>query len=104
MLRGKWDSAGKEVVKEQNIKADNEVLVYPNPTKGNIHIQFPSGDIGCSNIRVTDIYGRLIMEKLSVSNKDNISLQINGIPGIYLLTIMNCETGKQEVKKLYLNK
>ena len=79
-------------------------MVYPNPTKGNIHIQFPSGDIGCSNIRVTDIYGRIIMEKLSVSNKDNINLQINGNSGIYLLTISDCETGKQEVKKIYLNK
>ena len=93
-----------KVVKDQNLKAENEVLIYPNPTKGNINIEFPSDDMGCSNIRVTDIYGRIIMEKLSVSNKDNINLQINGNSGIYLLTISDCETGKQEVKKIYLNK
>ena len=79
-------------------------LIQNNPTNGKITVDFSKGDVGYSNIRVTDIYGRIVTEKLSVSNKENTNLQINGNSGIYLLSIMNCDDGKQEVKKIYLNK
>ena len=89
---------------EQKLVTNKQVILYPNPSNGKITIEFPSGDLGCSNLRITDIFGRIVTEKLNVSNRDKVSLQINSNTGIYFLSIINCDNGKQEVKKIYLNK
>lgn len=63
----------------------NDLLIYPNPTSGNLSI-----DLGFSyensQVLITDIYGKLITSK-NVSQTQFLNLFIQKPAGIYLVTI-----------------
>ena len=64
----------------------NSYNIYPNPTKGLIHID-SYDNIDCYNVRIYDSYGKLIFNK---NNLDNNTIDISNNPnGIYLLIIEN---------------
>jgi hypothetical protein len=58
--------------------------VYPNPTTGIINLDLTEIDV--KNIRITDISGRLILEKSVVLPNETLDLSMNPA-GVYFITI-----------------
>ena len=65
-------------------KKDNLLIVYPNPSKGNVTIDF-SESTKHFTVRIYTIQGAKIFQKSSVSNK----LEVNLAPGTYLVQVQN---------------
>lgn len=88
-----------------NYTSKNEIIVYPNPSKGLINIKTPS-NFKAEKIIITDLVGRKILsinaEKI-INNANIISVSTNEIPsGIYMLKVIG---GDQEfTQKIYLEK
>ncbi len=84
---------------ENSIK---DIVLFPNPNKGNFKIQFSSVSSNPIEINVFDISGRNIYEK-QYSNSESFSQNINlenAQSGIYLVSIKDGE--KQVVKKIII--
>jgi hypothetical protein len=89
--------------KTNNTKQETkEIAVYPNPTKGYVYITLPTAEKACWQITVTNLYGKKITEKSVRSNASKTFINIQGATGIYFINILNCTTGKLEVKKVIL--
>lgn len=73
-----------------------EVIVYPNPTRGNLIINFPQVWEEVS-IRLYDLNGRLVQEQ-KVERVDYAELQLRDAAGFYILVIEN--EGKQSIHKI----
>ena len=80
-----------------NDKKENLLIVYPNPSKGNVTIDF-SESTEHFTVRIYTIQGAKIFQKSSVSNK----LEVNLAPGTYLVQVQNNLTS--ETKKLLIIK
>jgi len=65
--------------------------VYPNPTSGNLRIDLGEESNGCS-INIYNVLGQLILHQTHKSTSE-INLNINGIPGLYILEVQT-EEGK----------
>lgn len=78
----------------------NDLVLYPNPNKGNFNIQFTSDSGNEIKVNVHDMSGREIFKKAYVNNGlFDESLQLhNAQAGIYLVTIQ--DGTKKEVKKI----
>jgi hypothetical protein len=62
-----------------------KVQVFPNPTPGHLNINIPGND-GNSEIRITDIYGRTIMQQRS--NLVNTRMNIASLAaGVYMVKV-----------------
>ncbi|HYC27715.1 MAG TPA: zinc-dependent metalloprotease family protein, partial [Chitinophagaceae bacterium] len=78
-------TASKE--SELIVNADNSarVQVFPNPTPGHLNVQIP-GNNGKAEIRITDIYGRTIMQQRS--NLVNTRMNIARLAaGVYMIKV-----------------
>lgn len=60
-----------------------KVQVFPNPTPGHLNIQIPGND-GKAEIRITDIYGRTVMQQSSVNTRMNIARLA---AGVYIVSV-----------------
>ena len=70
--------------KEENLKLDNDIIIYPNPNKGSFIIN--SNELNELNVKIFSITGKL-MSSLTINQGENL-LEINDIkPGIYLIKI-----------------
>jgi glycerophosphoryl diester phosphodiesterase len=78
-------------------KKENLLIVYPNPSKGNVTIDFLESTERFT-VRIYTIQGAKIFQKSSVSNK----LEVNLAPGTYLVQVQNNLTS--ETKKLLIIK
>ncbi len=69
-----------------DIKQENNIRIYPNPSYGNFNVTF-SNEFKNANITVTDISGKIILKK-AIQNKkyQNISIS-DASPGIYFISI-----------------
>lgn len=97
--------AGRGIKRKPPVKRHdivNDITVYPNPTNGYFYISLPNQNKACWQITVTNIYGKRIMEKTLRSNASKTFININGGTGIYFINVLNCTTGKLEVKKVIL--
>ncbi|HTA61963.1 MAG TPA: PHB depolymerase family esterase [Bacteroidia bacterium] len=66
----------------QIVNSNNDVLVYPNPSKGQINIQSKNM---LQIIKITNLLGEVIYSKQQVNTKEN-SIDVSSYPiGIYLL-------------------
>jgi len=86
-----------------NTLSKSEIVIYPNPSKGEVYINLPVAN-SIESIYIVDVLGRKIKgystEKIS-SNK--LKLNINEIPnGIYYLTILT--NGKVISKRIRIEK
>ncbi|MBT6029421.1 MAG: T9SS type A sorting domain-containing protein [Crocinitomicaceae bacterium] len=67
----------------------DDLLIYPNPTDGNLSI-----DLGMTHesasLRVTDLNGKL-MQSNSYNNSQMLDLKLEGPAGVYLLTVESGE-------------
>jgi hypothetical protein len=95
--RGIWDFEIKDVVsvKEQDF-AEGDIVVYPNPSRGSINIDYPKG-ARVKKCIIFDAAGRKISEQNSQLQYFNLS---GKQPGVYYLKF---ETdGNPVIKKLVL--
>lgn len=61
----------------------NEVQVYPNPTKGTLHVEAK----GIESVRLVNIMGQ-VLEMRDCGHSNNVELNIGGyVPSVYLLEI-----------------
>lgn len=63
----------------------NPVKIYPNPTKGSIHIDFPFA--GFSKVELTDTIGNIIISQLVDIKQTSTDLKTNVPSGLYLLRL-----------------
>lgn len=80
-----------------NVHSLESVKVYPNPSKDFINIELPK-DIKDFNVEITDMNGRLIINKQN-EKKINVSSLANGV---YLCNIKS--SGQTTVRKIIIGK
>jgi len=80
----------------------NSVSIYPNPSKGNFSIKFPSASRGLNTVKVLDTYGKTILQQSIISGIQNININKTLVIGIYTVQITNSITGKTETQKLII--
>ena len=69
---------------------NNKISIFPNPVHNNLTIKIDNLK-GMADIRLFDIYGKMVMQKSSTRN--NTAMDISKLPaGIYLVKIKNGET------------
>lgn len=78
----------------------NNVLIYPNPTAGNINVTVLDNN-QANTIKVIDILGKAVFETTTTELNTKISLQENPA-GIYFVEITNGQT--KAVKKIILSR
>lgn len=72
-----------EMADVNNVETNNGFQIYPNPTDGMVHIN--SNDV-IKDINVTDITGKLVLEKKVDAN--NVDLNLSSAPqGVYSLKV-----------------
>jgi hypothetical protein len=90
--------------REAEWQVNNEVVVFPNPAKDKVHIQFSSPKSEDVTIRLADITGRIV-QSLTMTTEAGLNtaaLEVMQLPkGIYLLELVNTEgrTVKRFVKE-----
>jgi hypothetical protein len=92
-----WDSIKVTVVPVgiNNIKANESILLYPNPTENQLNItNAPSG----TNIKVYDVVGRLIYSAVMHSNQESINTSA-WERGTYFVELV-LPDGSREVRKV----
>jgi endonuclease I len=82
-----------------HIPFNNKFSVYPNPASSFIQFQLNNNINGYVSIRITDIAGRLAVEKVLKVNGSNIQLSTDGLSnGTYFITVnINGESYLQKV-------
>ena len=88
-------------VKEINV-GDDKIKVFPNPTNGIINIEFPENEKGSWQLSLKDIYGKTNKEITISEGSHTGIMKIEGSSGIYILNVLNINTGKQEIVKVIL--
>jgi hypothetical protein len=79
-----------------------KTLVYPNPSQnGKVSLLFEDGSIK-RDVSVTDMSGRIVRQMKSVST-NNVTLE-NLQPGMYIVRIVDVESGEQSVEKFMVSK
>ena len=78
----------------------SNIVIYPNPSKGQINIKISNAESGNWQIKVADMLGSVILNKNVNSGNGIIGLNLNAKPGIYFIQLINSKTGKQTVQKI----
>ena len=110
---GNNNNSGNRQVKPNHIiekaptlitSTDKEVSikVFPNPTKGIINIEFPENEKGSWQLSLKDIYGKIKKEITISEGSHTVIMKIEGSSGIYILNVLNINTGNQEIVKVIL--
>lgn len=86
------------------MEANNEMVVYPNPATERFYIRFGREMKSTTQIRMTDVTGRIVHTQLIGSVKSNNVFEIltgNLVPGIYTVEVLSGEDRlvKQVVKE-----
>ncbi|MFO7658914.1 MAG: T9SS type A sorting domain-containing protein [Bacteroidales bacterium] len=77
----------------ENLTSDDKLLVYPNPTTGNVFLRLPEYTENIA-IRVFDVTGQLVMD---IENMPNGELDLSGLPkGIYVLMFRSANFNRFE--------
>ena len=79
-----------------------ETVIYPNPSKGSFSVLFASTETGRKQLKLTDVYGKVILEKVVPSGESKALIYTKVSAGVYYMTITNSITGKQDVKKVII--
>jgi hypothetical protein len=76
---------------DEATKVEKDVLIYPNPSKKELSIQLPSGNIFQSSISLYNMQGRLLRE-YPVNRESGIQLNLPELPsGIYWINFVSNE-------------
>lgn len=78
-----------------DVQADgSEIIIYPNPTKGNVHLKFPDTPNAETWITTLDNSGKILSKSLAVNKEEFLSLKGN-MAGLYFIRI------GQKIQKTY---
>ncbi len=80
--------------------ANSHVSVYPNPTKGIVHILIPSDEKAIWTITVQDVLGKVISTQKTTALTKTMDVQVSNQRGIYFITLTNTKTNKRFVEKI----
>jgi len=72
-----------------NQLTNNPINIYPNPSKGEINIDFNKADAGLKQFTITDIYGKTVWQQQSSFSSGILKANLNVANGIYFLNINN---------------
>ena len=68
----------------------NKVVLYPNPTEGNVTIEFDEIPEGQLYVMVVDLMGRVISKEKMILNSKQLSLNLDGlVPQYYYIVVGN---------------
>jgi hypothetical protein len=82
----------------RNLILDDQVLLYPNPTRGTLFVQ-TTDNASFQNVQVFDIQGRLL-QNLNNLNDANLELNLHHLPtGMYVVKAQK-DNGKISVSKV----
>ena len=85
--------AGKSELSDNLENSDNDILIYPNPTTGELTIN--NGQLTINNVAIFDVYGRKVLGKSpsvipnAVRNPEHYEQQADGV----VINISNLSTG-----------
>jgi polyisoprenoid-binding protein YceI len=88
----------------ENSFEENNFLLFPNPSKGIINIQFQHNSTSNNIIiKVYDVVGKLVFEKQQIElNKQQFTINLDNIKtGIYFITVQ--KNNSSTSKKLIIN-
>jgi hypothetical protein len=75
------------------------VLVYPNPTRGNVTLNWQKADFVVEHVRIYDAIGSLVFEQATKGAADEVVLPFSGRrAGLYVVVVQT--TQGQVVKRL----
>ncbi len=87
---GKFTYSKTIVVRLNNIFSS--ALVYPNPTAGKLSVKLQQGLLQKSDLQITDIAGRIMLQKNIAATVKMIDLDVSFLPaGRYFIKIVNSE-------------
>jgi hypothetical protein len=90
-----------------NATTENNLVIYPNPTNGNVNVSFNSIDGETAAVSVMDINGRVVkMENLGklISGQGSYSFETNDLSaGMYIVNVSS-SSGIKRVAKLIVSK
>jgi choice-of-anchor B domain-containing protein len=100
----KFEILGDIVTNVSKAEKSNGLKVYPNPFSGQFSVAYDLGESlhKPAILRITDITGRLVLEKGLGEAQGLIQTEINAPKGIYFLTVSNGETQLPAVKLVKL--
>ncbi|WPR71965.1 DNRLRE domain-containing protein [Flavobacterium sp. NG2] len=97
LYKNDGSTAKQTIVSKQLINNENEsfstesdIVLYPNPTERTLNLQINNPDTNNGKIEVYDSLGRLTQKSAITSSQ--MSFDLNGTPGIYILKIENNES------------
>jgi hypothetical protein len=74
------------------------VLIYPNPSRGNLQVIIPADFTGLSDLRIFSSTGSLVQSFTNTSDK---IIDVTGLkPGIYIVKVTNQFDNTAYTKKL----
>ena len=83
-----------------NQLTNKPINIYPNPTKGLVHISIPREEKGVWNIKVQDVTGRILQTKTTSAFTKTMDLVVSNQTGLYYITLENKTTNKKIVEKV----
>ena len=86
--------------KQIKSKKNTKIVLYPNPTNGTFYIK-GNNITETYDVFITTASGTLIENKKIEPNNSLIQIQLNAIPGIYFINLVNSK-GLRTVKKLII--
>ncbi len=87
------------------ISSDKGLMIFPNPTSGELNIQWANQQTGNADIEITDVIGRKIYKSVINMNVSSGQVQVNvsGLnEGVYMITIKSDDIyycGKLMIRK-----
>ena len=76
------------------------INIYPNPTKGLIHILIPSDEKAIWTITVQDVLGKVMSTTQTTALTKSMDMLMSNQRGMYFITLTNNKTGKRIVEKV----
>lgn len=71
-----------------NLSRESEIKIYPNPVKDELTVELPGEGISAAEITITDVCGKIIMNKTYPLSKKSITISTkNFATGTYLLRL-----------------
>ena len=82
--------------------SEDRFKFYPNPTKGQIIVEYPKNEFPNGSICIESVNGNLILEKKLIRGSSKIILDLKQFPkGIYIIKVKNkFETFAKKLFKL----
>lgn len=75
-----------------NLEKNKQLIsVYPNPSNGQVYINWSTADnLSTSILKITDMGGQIVFQKIIAANNNYTSISTNQFkPGVYVITISN---------------